>query len=425
MSRFLYTFMLLVSSPILLWGLYRKRPNKLGFDKRWKEHFGYTPTLNNRKTGVIWIHAVSVGEVLASKRLIQQLQQIFPQKVILVTTTTSTGAEQVARLEGIEHRYMPIDFSWCVKGFLKKVRPDVMFIIETELWPNTIHQVNALNIPIVLVNGRLSEKSCNNYQKLLVLIQPMLNKLSTILTVHKDDTERFISLGAEPNKVVTTGSIKYDLTIDEDIVQQGLALRKQLGTMRPVFVAASTHNGEDEKILAAYQLAKKTLSGLLLILIPRHPERFDEVGKLVTQSGLVYFKRTELGTHPLAEYADVYLADTIGEMLILMSASDLVFMGGSLLGSKVGGHNFIEPVTLCKPCLTGPSYYNFSDVASQLISLGALRVISSEDELSIEINDFFENGSVFMKRAEIGANSLIKNQGALTKTIDICMRYIV
>ncbi|QIA64474.1 3-deoxy-D-manno-octulosonic acid transferase [Vibrio astriarenae] len=378
LARWLYTLVLFLLSPVLLWGLYRKRSNKPSFNQRWVEHFGFTPQLFGSKRPVIWIHAVSVGEVLAAKRLIADLVKKYPEKLVLVTTTTSTGAEQAQKIEGIEHRYMPIDFSWCVKNFLKVVDPQVLLIIETELWPNTINAVARAKVPIVLVNGRLSEKSLNNYQKIQPLIRPLLKQIDLVLTVGERDKHRFEKLGIATDKALSTGNLKYDVRVPEHAQRNGAELKRLLGEDRKVLVAASTHQGEDEIVLKAFMQARQSIPELLLILVPRHPERFDDVAALISSNNLKYVRRTQQENEL---DLDVYLADTIGEMFTFMFAADLVLMGGSFIGDKVGGHNYIEPLAASKPCLTGPSYYNFQEIAEDLIELNALTVVS-EDNLS-------------------------------------------
>ncbi|MEH0690618.1 lipid IV(A) 3-deoxy-D-manno-octulosonic acid transferase [Vibrio cholerae] len=426
LMRILYTLLLALASPLLLWGLYRKRPNKPEFGSRWKEHFGFTPPLAEDETslssGVIWVHAVSVGEVLASQKLVLTLKQHYPSKRILVTTTTSTGAEQVAKM-GVEHRYMPIDFGWCVNRFLTTIQPDIMLIIETELWPNTISAVSQRQIPIVLVNGRLSEKSFNNYKSLSWLMRPIFRRLNQVLAIHDDDNERFLKLGV--GNARATGSLKYDVTVPDDVKMKSEQLREQLGLHRRVFIAASTHQGEDEIVIQAFKKTKETVPELLLILVPRHPERFDDIASLVETSELNLVRRSrskQLGH--LASNIDVYLGDSMGEMLLLMGASDLVFMGGSLIGKKVGGHNFIEPALLKKPIITGPSYYNFKDIAEQLTQAKALTVVECEEALCSAIQDYCSMPQTFDLFAEQGQNIVKKNKGSLERVLRECDQLI-
>jgi 3-deoxy-D-manno-octulosonic-acid transferase len=423
--RLAYTLLLACVSPLLLWGLYRSKPNKPKFGQRWKEHFGFTPKLDTPRKGVIWVHAVSVGEVLASKGLVNRLAQQYPDKQLLVTTTTSTGAEQASKLgNNVTHRYMPIDFSWCVRKFLNVIKPEAMLIIETELWPNTIHTVASHNVPMVLVNGRLSQKSFSNYRKLSLLISPILQKLSTIMTVHCDDADRFRQLGISSKKVIDTGSIKYDVKVDEEAFHQGQELKLQFGHNRKVLVAASTHLGEDEQILSAFKSAKLECPELLLVLVPRHPERFDSVAELVKNQQLSLVRRSSGSLDRLPEGIDVYLGDTMGEMIKFLAASDLVFMGGSLLGDKVGGHNFIEPAMLSKLTITGPSYYNFADLAQQLIAAGALEVVEDEEQLSSKVIECLSSPKKLEKCGRAALSVVEQNQGALQRSVDIINRVI-
>ncbi|RJX72397.1 3-deoxy-D-manno-octulosonic acid transferase [Vibrio sinensis] len=423
-TRGLYTILLALVSPLLLWGLYRSKPNKPSFGKRWREHFGFTLKIENSRNGVIWLHAVSVGEAIASSKLIAELTARYPDKTLLITTTTSTGAEQIAKIiknlgasDNIVHRYMPIDFSWCVRRFIRIVNPEMMLIIETEIWPNTIHTVANRNIPIVLVNGRLSEKSARNYHRLRLLIDPILKKLAELLVVHGADQDRFIALGVSQQKIKTTGSLKYDIAIDDGAITLGNQLRDQLGCERKVWIAASTHAGEDENVLAAYQQAKAMVPELLLVLVPRHPERFDDVAQLVESYQLKVVRRTQLGAKELDNTVDVYLADTMGEMMTLLAASDIVFMGGSLLGQKVGGHNFIEPAILGKFCITGPSYYNFADLAQQLMAENALSVVEDSASLADVLMSNLANQNEMFKKGIAGKEVVVRNQGALIKTL--------
>ncbi|MGL6315379.1 lipid IV(A) 3-deoxy-D-manno-octulosonic acid transferase [Vibrio sp. WXL103] len=372
--RGLYTLLLSLVSPVLLFGLYKSKPNKPKFGTRWKEHFGVTPPLTSDDKP-LWIHAVSVGESIAAIPLIKELKARNPQQVIVVTTTTSTGAEQIAKLgDLVQHRYMPIDFPFAVSGFLKAIQPSALLIIETELWPNTLHIVNAAGIPISVVNARLSEKSRRNYAK----VQPLFNQLERCVTQFlcqfEADKDRFSQLGVREEKLEVTGSIKFDISIDDNTVQQGKELRQTIGSKRPVWIAASTHKGEDEQVLRWHQEVLIKHPDSLLILVPRHPERFDDVYHLSISMGFNTTRRTAQSPDLVAS-SQVYLADTMGEMLVLMGASDACFMGGSLLGDKVGGHNVLEPVALGLPVITGPSFFNFKEIVEPLIAEHKVTVI--------------------------------------------------
>ncbi|TKF23467.1 3-deoxy-D-manno-octulosonic acid transferase [Vibrio genomosp. F6] len=423
--RLLYTLLLSLASPILLFGLYKSKPNKPKFGSRWKEHFGVTPPLinatENRNIKPVWVHAVSVGESIAATPLIKKMLEQNPQQPIIVTTTTSTGAEQIAKLASahtmIEHRYMPLDFTFAVKGFLKAIQPSKMLIIETELWPNTVNAVNQAGIPIYVVNARLSEKSFLNYAK----VQPLFNQiekcLTKVLCQFDSDKERFAQLGVSKEKLVTTGSIKFDISISDQTIEQSKALREQLGVDRPVWIAASTHKGEDEQVLATHAEVLKQHPDALLILVPRHPERFDEVFDLCKSLKFTSTRRTsdetitvgasaagtssteaspikDLATKTLSTETQVYLGDTMGEMLVLMGAADVCFMGGSLLGDKVGGHNVLEPAALGVPVITGPSYFNFKEIVEELYASNAIVITEKPSAISGLLTDQSSRNSI-------------------------------
>ncbi|EMK3664183.1 lipid IV(A) 3-deoxy-D-manno-octulosonic acid transferase [Vibrio vulnificus] len=413
--RWLYTLLLALAAPLLLFGLYRSKPNKPKFGKRWKEHFGITPTLDGQNQP-LWIHAVSVGESLAAIPLIKAIKEKTPDQVIVVTTTTSTGAEQIAKLGNlVEHRYMPIDFAFAVRGFLKAINPAKMLIIETELWPNTLATVHKANIPIIVINARLSEKSQQNYAKvqpLFNLIHPCLGK---VLCQSQADADRFAKLGIPTNKLSVTGSIKFDIHISDEIKHQGAELRTLLGEQRPVWIAASTHKGEDEQVLDAHRQVLETHPNALLILVPRHPERFDSVFELCQTQGFETVRRTQ--AHSIADSTQVYLGDTMGEMLVLLGAADVCFMGGSLVGDKVGGHNVLEPAALGVPVIIGPSYYNFKEITEELLAENCISV-NTADTLPTSLGELFDDPDHREKLITNASKVVKRNQGSLQHTIN-------
>ncbi|MEJ3602305.1 lipid IV(A) 3-deoxy-D-manno-octulosonic acid transferase [Vibrio vulnificus] len=416
--RWLYTLLLALAAPLLLFGLYRSKPNKPKFGKRWKEHFGITPKLDGQNQP-LWIHAVSVGESLAAIALIKAIKEKTPNQVIVVTTTTSTGAEQIAKLGNlVEHRYMPIDFAFAVRGFLKAINPAKMLIIETELWPNTLAAVHKANIPIIVVNARLSEKSQQNYAK----VQPLFNLihpcLSKVLCQSQADANRFAKLGIPTNKLSVTGSIKFDIHISDEIKHQGAELRTLLGQQRPVWIAASTHRGEDEQVLDAHRQVLETHPNALLILVPRHPERFDSVFELCQTQGFETVRRTQANT--IADSTQVYLGDTMGEMLVLLGAADVCFMGGSLIGDKVGGHNVLEPAALGVPVIIGPSYYNFKEITSTLHQVNGIAIVESV-QLGRHVLQLLTDKALQINTAQAALRVVQKNQGTLARTFLACM----
>lgn len=415
MIRTLYCFLLTILSPILLFGLYRKRPNKPKFGKRWIEHFGFGEYLDYKQQP-LWIHTVSVGETIAAIPFIRKLKEQEPNLPIVLTTTTSTGAEQAKKLGTlVTHRYMPIDFGWCIKNFLKRVKPYQLLIMETEFWPNTLHMVHKASIPITVINARLSEKSLKNYSLFSSFFKQLSNNLSLIICQQDSDRDRFLQLGVPEYKLIVVGSIKYDINITKEIIEHSNQLRNELGVSRPIWIAASTHKGEDEKILTAHKFICNHLEDVLLILVPRHPERFDDVYNLCKYLNLRTARRTK--NDVVSQLTQVYLADTMGEMLPLIGCADVCFMGGSLLGDKVGGHNILEPASLRKPIVTGPSYFNFSDIVNNLRDLDAC-IITTEKELKNHVINILSDSNYATKLSNNAACFIKTQQGAIQRTLD-------
>ncbi len=414
MLRIIYTLLLFIASPLLLFGLYKKKVGKPPYGSRWKEHFGFTSPTQGKNP--IWIHAVSVGESIAATPIIKALKQQNPSQPIVVTTTTSTGAEQIAKLSDlVEHRFMPFDFAWCVRRFIKAVKPSQLLIIETELWPNTLKIAQQNKITVTVVNARLSERSCLRYQKFprfFNLIRPYVDK---VLCQYDSDAKRFLRLGFKTTQVETTGSIKFDIEISQITKNQGRQLRQQLGIQRPIWIAASTHEGEDSIILDAHQKLLKITPDALLILVPRHPERFNSVFQLCTDKGFNTHRRTS--TENISTDCQIYLGDTMGEMLLLLAAADVCFMGGSLLGDKVGGHNLLEPAALGLPLLNGPSYYNFSEIMQLLQTNDAITICNNSQEINHQLSKLFSN-KLYMQEQGTKAQQVVEsNRGAIDKTI--------
>ncbi|NOI24432.1 lipid IV(A) 3-deoxy-D-manno-octulosonic acid transferase [Vibrio mediterranei] len=417
MLRVIYTFLLILVSPIFLYGLFKKKPGKPSVGHRWKEHFGQTPAITSTKP-IVWFHAVSVGEVIAASPLIRRYAQRFPHKSIVITTTTPTGAKQAEQLSDIAtHRYMPLDFPFAIRGFIKTVKPRELIIVETELWPNTLELVSRAGIPITVINARLSERSFLRYRKVQPLFTMMTKNLDKILCQFQDDAERFIRLGISEERVQVTGSVKFDITLDSKKVAEGQQLRHLIGSDRPVWIAASTHDGESEQIIEVHQLIKKTLPEALLILVPRHPETFDKCYKYTQKLNVDTIKRTDLPTF-IPDNVSIILGDTVGDMFTYLAASDVCFMGGSLLGSKVGGHNLIEPAAIGLPILVGPSYFNFNEITEKLSHAGACQIVQDTSSLLDALIPLLNSPEESRKHGNIGRIFVEINRGALEKTLE-------
>lgn len=416
MIRILYTIVLTLLAPFLLLSLYKKKEGKPSFGPRWKEHFGRTPELKTAERP-LWIHAVSVGESIAAIPIIKELKKQFPELPILVTTTTSTGADQIAKLgKLVEHRYMPLDFPFAVKRFLKATHPRAFLIMETELWPNTLHLVSGAGIPIALLNARLSENSCRNYKKIKPLFDLLAEKLDLVLCQYTSDAEHFMQLGLPKDKVQVTGSVKFDISISEDIKTQAQQLRQFLGHDRPVWIAASTHPGEDDQIFNVHKRVLKQIPEALLVIVPRHPERFIPVTNMANDYQFTNITRSS--KEPVSSDTQVYIGDTMGEMLTLIGASDICFMAGSLIGDKVGGHNVLEPAALGKSTITGPSYFNFKNIVEELVEQEGCIIVDSQEQLNSIIIELFENSR---KRQAMGRKAekyIDLNSGSVKKIIN-------
>ncbi|WP_438300512.1 lipid IV(A) 3-deoxy-D-manno-octulosonic acid transferase [Pseudomonas sp. NMS19W] len=417
MNRTLYTALFYLGLPLVairLWLRSRKAP---AYAKRIGERFSYgMPTL---QPGGIWVHAVSVGESIAAAPMIRALLQRYPTLPITVTCMTPTGSERIhamfANEPRIQHCYLPYDLPCAAARFLDRVQPKLAVIMETELWPNHIHQCAKRGIPVALANGRLSERSAKGYGRFSKLTAPMLAEMSLFAVQTEAEAQRFRDLGARPETVEVTGSIKFDLTIDPQLLQRAAELRGQWQALeRPVWIAASTHEGEDEVVLNAHRRLLANHPDALLILVPRHPERFNSVFELCQREGFATVRRST-GANVDAS-TSVLLGDTMGELLFLYALADSAFVGGSLVPN--GGHNLLEPAALAKPVISGPHLFNFLDIAAQLRSAGALAEVDDAEGLATEVQRLFELPRDAQRMADAGLNVMRRNQGALQRLLD-------
>ncbi|WP_219614891.1 lipid IV(A) 3-deoxy-D-manno-octulosonic acid transferase [Aeromonas salmonicida] len=412
--RLLYNLLIHLGLPLALLALYKPKKGKPGFGARWAEHLGRTPA--SGQEAPLWIHAVSVGETLAISPFIRALKAERPDLPILLTTTTRTGAEQAAKLgDLVVHRYAPLDYPWAVAAFLKCIKPRALWVMETELWPNWLAACEARHLPVTIINARLSERSCQRYARFQGAFDTLSRPLTHLLCQHQDDAERFARLGIGRERLAVTGSIKFDIQLGDEVQARGHALRQQLGQSRPVWIAASTHQGEDEQVLAAFDLVLQRHPQALLILVPRHPERFVRVAELCAPYGCV--RRT--GGAPIRETDKVYLGDTMGELPLMLAAADVAFVGGSLV--KVGGHNLLEPAALGKPCLTGPAYFNFSDITRQLVAQGGAALVADAAALGEKVSELLADEGERRQMGEQARAVVLRNQGALARTLSHCL----
>lgn len=417
MNRTLYTVLFYLGLPLVairLWLRSRKAP---AYAKRIGERFSIG--LPVMKPGGIWVHAVSVGESIAAAPMIRGLLERYPQLPITVTCMTPTGSERIhamfANEPRIQHCYLPYDLPCAAARFLDRVQPKLAVIMETELWPNHIHQCAKRGIPVALANARLSERSAKGYGRFGKLTQPMLAEMSLFAVQTEAEAERFRQLGARAETVEVTGSIKFDLRIDPQLLQRAAELRQQWQAVeRPVWIAASTHEGEDEVVLAAHRQLLASHPDALLILVPRHPERFNPVFELCQQQGFNTVRRST--GEAVSASTSVLLGDTMGELLFLYALADSAFVGGSLVPN--GGHNLLEPAALGKPVLSGPHLFNFLEIAALMRSAKALQEVDDAQGLALAVQRLFELPRDAQRMAEAGLTVMRANQGALQRLLD-------
>ncbi len=419
MARLLYTLLIYLCLPLILLRLLWRGSRAPAYRRRWGERFGFVERLATAQQ-VIWVHSVSVGETIAAAPMIRRLQKQYPEATLLVTTMTPTGSAQVKKIFGssVEHCYAPYDMPVAIARFLSRTHPALLVIMETELWPNLIHACHRRAIPVVLANARLSAKSAAGYAKVGRLARPMLRELSVIAAQTKADGERFAQLGVGSEALEVTGNIKFDLQLDAALRQKAALLKKQWqgSNARPVWLAASTHRGEDEIILAAFSQVLAQRPDLLLVLVPRHPERFDEVAALCSEAGYRLQRRSDGGADDgsqLESRVQIVLGDTMGELLSFCGASDITFVGGSLV--DVGGHNLIEPAAWGVPVLSGPHLFNFTEVSHLLSEAGGLAICATATELAEQVVELLADADLQQQMSSAALAVTEANRGALDR----------
>jgi len=365
--RRIYTWLFYVAVPMVLLRLYWRGIKAPEYRLRWRERLGFY--IVKSRQDVIWFHAVSVGEAEAAFPLIRLLRTRYPGMPVLVTTTTPTGSARVRAVlaDQVEHVYLPYDLPVVVERFLEQFRPRLAVIMEKEIWPNLFAACAARAIPLFVINARLSARSARSYRKIPALVKPALACVKSIAVQTEEDRLRFIEIGAAPAQVQVLGNVKFDVTIDEATIVEGRKLKQQWFKGRWVWIVASTHQGEEEVFLALYPLLKAGIPDLLLLIVPRHPERFQTVKKLCEQRGLAVVMRSE--QRACTEQTDVYIGDSMGELKMLYAAADIAFVGGSLVA--VGGHNVLEPAAIGVPVLFGPQMFNFQEIAEHILAADA------------------------------------------------------
>lgn len=411
MARRLYTLLFCLCMPLVLLRLLYRAIKAPAYARRWSERFALGGDV---RAGGIWVHAVSVGESIAAAPMVRELLKRYPELPITITCMTPTGSEQIRKLFGgqVGHAYLPYDLPWLQRRLLRRLKPRVGIIMETELWPNLVAEATRAEVPLVLANARLSERSARGYQRVSALVRPMFAALDWVAVQSQAEALRFIKLGVAREQLQVTGSIKFDFRADPALLQQAADLRARWGE-RPVWIAASTHAGEDEQVLRAHQAVLQALPDALLILVPRHPERFDAVARQVQDAGLAAVRRSS-GQLPAADQ-QVLVGDTMGELVMLYACADVAFVGGSLVPN--GGHNYLEPAALGLPVLSGPHRFNFTEISELLEGAEALQVVSDERALALAVQALLGDEAARERAGAAGRAVVQDNQGALERLL--------
>jgi 3-deoxy-D-manno-octulosonic-acid transferase len=413
--RHLYSLLIHVLRPaafaVVLWRGLRNRRYWLGLGER----FGWGPEL--RGIPAVWVHAVSLGEVTAAAPLVRALQVRHPHVAVVLTTATPTGRDRAHALFGdsVAVRYLPYDTPGGVRRFLARVRPLLAIIMETELWPNLFNECRRRGIPVVLANARLSSTSVRRYRRFGGLFRGVFSGNTRVAAQTADDAERFIAIGAERSRTCVIGNVKFDRAIDPGLIARGALLREACWGPRPVWIAGSTHAGEEELVLAAHAELQTAVASALLLLVPRHPERFESVAELLTRRNIRFERRSSgQSVHPDTQ---VVLVDTVGELAALYASVDVAFVGGSLV--PVGGHNLLEPAALGIPVVTGLHQQNGRDIAELLVRAGAALQVADACELAESLQRLFADPPLRQRMGASGRRVVEANRGSVQRLLEL------
>ena len=412
--RYLYSFVFYLALPVVLLRLYWRGANGRGHRLRWRERLGFYA--GPSKQNVIWFHCVSFGEAEAAFPLIRLMLAEHPDQHFLVTSITPTGSARIKSVLGdqVEHVYFPYDLPIILKRFFAHFRPKLLVSMEKEIWPNLFASCAEQDIPLFVINARLSARSAVAYKKIPALVKPALQCIRLIATQTEEDRLHFIDIGAAAEQVVVLGNTKFDITIDDNVITDGLTLRQRSFPGRFVWVVASTHQGEESQLLPVFSQLKQQIPNVLLLIAPRHPERFLAVKKLCQEQGYKVLMRSE--QQSVDAGVDVYIADSMGELKLLFAAADVAFVGGSLV--PVGGHNVLEPALVGVPVLFGPEMFNFKEIAERILVEEAAVQCSSVADIAEAVLRI-HNDAVFRDKLVAKAKAFVlRNQGATRRIAD-------
>ena len=414
--RHLYSILFFLALPFLFLRLWWKGRENPAYRLRWSERLGFIPILSAPHS--LWLHAVSMGEVIAAKPLIAALRQQYPNLTIVITTTTISGSLMACQLvsKNIIHYYSPYDTASAINRFLDRTKPIYAIVMETELWPNLFHYTAKRRIPILLANARLSESSMQAYLKMISLTRPMLAHVSCIAAQTQADADRFIQIGANLAQIQVMGNVKFDVPIPIELVEKGQAWRDQCiapiaEKRRQTIIAASTHLGEEEIIFSAFDKLLNTHPHTLLILVPRHAERTHMILQQCEQKNYRVVCRTE--NKPCSAQTQIFLGDTMGELFFYYAMADIAFIGGSLC--VIGGHNPLEPAALNLPIVTGIHVFNFAQIFTQLQDADAVIMVRDETQLNDIWAKFLDDIAYREQVGAAGKKVVEENRGAVAR----------
>ena len=413
MPRIIYTALFIALIPAYFIRLTWRGIGNKKYLQRWGERIGIANVRPTKDKSIVWVHAVSVGEVNASIPLLRTLMEEYPGAEFLVTTSTPTGSDILLSKLGnkVKHQYVPIDIPICINLFINTWKPKALILLETEIWPNIIHCCKKQGIITALVNARLSEKSKSKYLRFSSLIQPAINSLDLILAQYKSDADRFNEIVVD-KKIKLCGNLKFDQDMPEELESISGSIRDSWsieGKWRPTLIAASTHEGEEVVILDAFNEILKEINNALLILVPRHLERFNRVKSLIDDQGFNFSSRSK--KEDVTNDIQVLLGDTIGELNFLYSVSDVAFVGGSLIDH--GGQNLLEPAAQGLPLCSGPSVRNFVEISNQLKKATGLRIINNKNELANYFVDLINEEHLLKEYGQSSKEIFKQNRGAI------------
>lgn len=418
MVRAVYSLILYLLSPIIFFHLWSRGLKNKSYRGRLAERLGFY--CGQLKTHSLVLHCASVGEIMAARPLINRLLSETPNQTLTITCNTPSGSEQIDKLFGnsVQHIYLPLDFPGSVARFLEKLQPKALVILETELWPNLIIKSRQCQLPVLVINARLSAKSLSKYQLFSSLSAELMGSISMVAGHSQEDLNRFKKLGLDDAKASATGSIKFDIRITDQARKNAEKLKTQLADYDFVWVAGSTHPNEHEQVLDAHNHLIQNNNKSLLIIAPRHMEQFQPVAEFLSQANISFAQRSK---DNLAGQS-VLLADSMGEMMTFYGAADCAFIGGSLI--ERGGHNPLEAAACAIPVITGPSYYNFAQIYPQLIANKGCIEVDSAKALGEQLKLFSSKPEQAIKQGQNALEIVKQNQGALDKTFNLILKFL-